>query len=309
MKGLSQFIQERTDQAKIGCKTLLITLFGDVISQHGSSVWLGSLIETLQPFGYSERLVRTSVFRLVKDDWLKVRKIGRKSYYSLTDNAKKHYTKAACRIYSETRQHDDDRWLIVMPSFVADSQLTQLKKQLKWLGFSSLSTNLYAHPYANKSSLDSTLRELELTDSVIIFSAKTIDENSLACLKKLIFEKWNLIELERQYDEFIEIYQSIYDSLHDKAEGINNQNSFLLRLLVIHEYRRTLLKDSDLSKSMLSDHWSGYIAHQLTKKLYAFLSKSSQQYITSTLKSEVGFLPKADAEYYNRFGEDHLINK
>ena len=309
MNDLNQFIRQRSDQTKISCKSLLITLFGDVISQHGSSVWLGSLIEALQPLGYSERLVRTSVFRLVKDDWLKVRKVGRKSYYSLTETAQNHYTKAALRIYSETRQHEDDRWLIVIPSFVKDSQLPQLKKQLNWLGFSSLSTNLYAHPFANKESLDATLDELKLKDSVIVFSAQTIDKNSLDSLKKLIFEKWNLKELEQQYENFITIYQSIIDAYTNASIKHNGQTSFLLRLLLIHEYRRILLKDSDLSKSMLSDNWSGYKAHQLTKSLYAFLSKDSQRYITSTLKSETGFLQKANIEYNNRFGRNHLTHQ
>ncbi len=51
-------------------KSLVMTLFGDVITPHGGEVWLGSLIELLAPFGISDRLVRTSVYRLAEEGWL-----------------------------------------------------------------------------------------------------------------------------------------------------------------------------------------------------------------------------------------------
>ena len=50
--------------------SLITTVFGDSIAPRGGTVWLGSLIEAMADFGISERLVRTSVFRLVKDGWL-----------------------------------------------------------------------------------------------------------------------------------------------------------------------------------------------------------------------------------------------
>ena len=48
-------------------KSLVMTIFGDTVNPHGGSVWLGSLIELAAPFGLSDRLVRTSVFRLVQE--------------------------------------------------------------------------------------------------------------------------------------------------------------------------------------------------------------------------------------------------
>jgi len=299
--GISQFIGNRVEKSNISCKTFLVTVFGDVISQHGQWVWLGSLIEVLSNLGYSERLVRTSVFRLVKDDWLQVKKVGRKSYYSLTENANNHYTKAARRIYSATRKHDDDRWLIVIPSFVDETQLVQFKRQLKWLGFSSLASGVYAHPFADRSSLNATLKELNLQNSVVVLSAKITDKNSLAVLKKQVHEKWNLNWLDDQYSQFFNTYQKQYDLIKKEKNKISSEQSFLVRLLLIHEYRRILLKDNELSSSMLPIDWSGYKAHSLSKDLYALLSKQSQSYIVNSLKNIDGCLPKASAEFNDRF--------
>ncbi len=47
--------------------SLLITLFGDAIAPRGGAVTLGSLIRLAQPFGLTERLVRTSVARLARE--------------------------------------------------------------------------------------------------------------------------------------------------------------------------------------------------------------------------------------------------
>ena len=66
-------------------KSLIVTVFGDAILPHGGSIWMGSLVALLAPFGVNERLVRTAVLRLTRDNWLVADSIGRRSYYRLTD--------------------------------------------------------------------------------------------------------------------------------------------------------------------------------------------------------------------------------
>lgn len=245
-------------------------------------------------------MVRTSVYRLVKDNWLQVRKIGRKSFYAFTDTANNHYTKAARRIYAPTMEHHDDRWLVVIPSFVAEEKQVNFKRQLKWLGFSTLTSGTYAHPSIERSSLEDTLKELKITDSVVVFSSKTIDDNSEKVLKKLVFEKWDLKGLQQQYELFIETYQPILDSL-TTGPSLSGQQSFQLRILLIHEYRRILLKDHELSKNMLPENWEGYKANQLVKALYAILGKKSCYYIVSSLEAMDGYLATVPTEFERRF--------
>src|SRR5258708_29493861 len=65
-------------------KSLVVLLFGDAIAPHGGVIRLKNLFELLGPFEINERLVRTSVFRLVKEDWLETIRSGRESSYRLT---------------------------------------------------------------------------------------------------------------------------------------------------------------------------------------------------------------------------------
>jgi len=299
---IDNFIANRAECVNISCKTLIVTVFGDVVAQHGDWIWLGSLIESLSNLGYSERLVRTSVFRLVEDDWLQVKKIGRKSYYSLTNSATNHNLKASRRIYKPFSFTENNDWLILLPSFVSDEKLPQLKKQLKWLGFSSISSSVYAHPSFDKNSLEETIIELGLVDSVVIFSGKTIDQDSNAVLKKLAFQKWNLSELSNKYDQFLKDYRPILMYLETEGStALSNKMNFSLRLLVIHEFRRILLNDHELSTNMLPSDWSGEKVRELVKNIYQSLEKQSNQYITENLQNSEGRLLKPSEKFYTRF--------
>ena len=300
MLDIDTFIERRAELANISCRTFIVTVFGDVVSQHGDWIWLGSLIETLEPFGYSERLVRTSVFRLVKEDWLEVKKVGRKSYYRLTDSANSHYLKAAKRIYSADTRLSENNWSILLPSFVEEPKLSSLKKQLNWLGFSAISGGVYAHPNFDQTSLDETLKELDVVDLVIVFSANTIGDQSAKVLKKLVEQKWEMPALQQRYTLFIDTYNQIAQ-LFNSNFSISKQQCLSLRILMIHEYRRILLTDHELAEDMLPPDWKGHQANQLVESLYEKFSQPSCQYICSQLKSIDGPLTPPNKLFFKRF--------
>lgn len=294
---LRRFVANRCEAKNISCKSIIVTVFGDLVSQHGGWIWLGSLIQALAPLGFSERLIRTSVFRLVQDDWLQVEKVGRKSFYAFTESASQHYTKAARRIYAGSSQHSDGNWLIVIPSFVPESQMQSFKRQLRWLGFSSLASGTLAHPSIDKKSLEETLEEMALTNKVIVIEGRTIDLQSDLNLKQLVEERWELDTLEKAYKAFLEDYSEI-ESLSLKADP---ELQFLIRTLLIHEFRRILLKDHELPKSMLHEKWAGEAAYQLTKTLYKTLAKSSSLFATHEFECQQGKLPQAIGNFAKRF--------
>jgi phenylacetic acid degradation operon negative regulatory protein len=300
MLDIDTFIEQRAELANISCRTFIVTVFGDVVSQHGDWVWLGSLIEILQPLGYSERLVRTSVFRLVKEDWLEVKKVGRKSYYRLTNSANSHYIKAAKRIYTADTRLSENNWCILLPSFVEEPKLSLLKKQLNWLGFSAISAGAYAHPNFDQTSLDETIKELDLADSVVVFSANTIGDNSANVLKKLVDLKWEMPALQQRYSLFIETYNEIAELIRSGV-SITDHQCLSLRILMVHEYRRILLTDHELAEDMLPPDWKGHQANQLVESLYAKFSEPSCQYICSTLQSIDGPLAPPNKSFFKRF--------
>ena len=302
---LNLFIEGRAKAANISSKSFLVTVLGDVLAVHGQWIWLGSLIEALGGLGFSERLVRTSVFRLVQDDWLQTKKVGRRSYYCLSETAKRANQKAERRIYAGKLPQWDGRWLLVIPTFVSEPQLSEFRRQLEWQGFSLLSGGVYAHPSFDKQSLEETVNERNLSDSVIILSSKTLDSASNGVLKKLVHEKWNIGELEQAYQQFLDAYQPVYAHLQQisdgKSEPLNSQQSFLLRILIIHEYRRILLKDHELPQDMLPSEWQGFTVHQYVSQMYALLAKPSIYYVRQSLFNDDGGLPQEEPMFWQRF--------
>ncbi|MGX5202146.1 PaaX family transcriptional regulator [Aliikangiella sp. IMCC44632] len=300
---IENFIQSRVDSENISCKSFVVTVFGDLVSQHGGWIWLGSLIQCLQPLGYSERLIRTSVYRLVQEDWLQVKKLGRKSYYSFTANANRHYTKAARRIYANQVYFSNRNWLIVLPVFVPDDKMPLLKRQLRWLGFSPLVSGAYAHPSSDQVALEETIQELKISDAVIVLSGHTLNEDSQLTLKKLVFEKWDLEQLNGQYHKLINDYQFLETiELNLKASAkINDGHFVLLRLLLIHEYRRILLQDHELPRELLPPNWHGLTAQKMVQQCYQTLASRSIRFIVSQLQNQDGYLPKNSAEFEQRF--------
>ncbi|MEM8659491.1 MAG: phenylacetic acid degradation operon negative regulatory protein PaaX, partial [Pseudomonadota bacterium] len=60
-KSTNSLLDAFREQRPLRGGSLIITVFGDAISQHGNSVWLGSIIQALEPFGLNSRLIRTAV--------------------------------------------------------------------------------------------------------------------------------------------------------------------------------------------------------------------------------------------------------
>ncbi len=170
---------------------------------------------------------------------------------------------------------------------------------MRWLGFSSLTSGALAHPSISKEALNETLKSMYLQDKVIILQGKTIDENSEKNLKKLVEKKWEVNSLAQDYNGFINAFSDL--NLSQINLKPYSHQSFLLRTLLIHEFRRILLKDYDLPKSMLDNNWVGEKAYQLTKMLYKKLAQSSSFYAVENFENQSGKFPQQAGQFNTRF--------
>ena len=295
---LSLFRQRRPMRAG----SLIVTLFGDTISQHGNAVWLGSVIKVLEPFGLSQRLVRTAVYRLMQDDWLNSEQVGRKSFYSFTDTGLRHYQKAARRIYSPEHSGQSGDWLFVYHISLTEKERDLLRKELRWLGFGSLFPGVMAKPGAERRSLDETLRELGLQEKVLIMRSHPDDVASAEHLQKMVFECWELAQLEQQYRAMWQAFRPLCERLK-KGNQLLPEQCFQLRTLLIHEYRRLLLKDAELPESLLPAAWVGRDVHNLTANLYRQIHGAAEEYILENMEAASGLFPPASKDYFTRFGK------
>ncbi len=132
---LDEFIRHAVDAQPISGTSLIISLYGDALSHRGGEVWLGSLSALLEAFGFGDRFVRTSVFRLQKEGWLAVEKIGRRSFYRVTEQGMRQFRHAESKIYLREQPAWDGKWELLLLESAEKNARARLKKS--WAGSAS----------------------------------------------------------------------------------------------------------------------------------------------------------------------------
>jgi phenylacetic acid degradation operon negative regulatory protein len=279
--------------------SLITTVFGDSIAPRGGSVWLGSLIAVMEPFGIGERLVRTSVYRLVQDGWLQSTQIGRRSYYSLTGEGRERFEQATHRIYGEPVTNWDGQWCLLLLSGLNASDRDVTRKECGWLGFAALSSNVLAHPMPDVTSLDTTLRRLGVDDEVVVMSGQTVRNE--AAMRGLARSSWNLDDIEARYRSFVERFRPLIRE-YGKNIAVEPKTAFLVRTLLIQEYRKVLLRDPQLPAELLPSDWHGAAAYQLCRNLYRAVYSAADDYLSRAVETADGPLPPPGMDFLRRFG-------
>jgi phenylacetic acid degradation operon negative regulatory protein len=279
--------------------SLITTVFGDAIAPRGGNVWLGSLIKVMADFGISERLVRTSVFRLTRDGWLQSEQVGRRSYYSLSEDGRARFEQATQRIYSVPAGVWDGHWCLLLLSGLDRSAKDVARKELGWLGFAQLSANVLAHPAPDLADLDIAIERIGVADQLVVIEGQTIRNES--GMQILAQSGWSLSEINRRYEEFLAMFRPVMKAIGE-SKNIDDKQAFIVRTLLIQEYRKVLLRDPQLPAQLLPPNWKGTAAYQLCRNLYLVTFRPADQYLGDTMETTDGPLPPPAAAFWSRFG-------
>src|SRR5574337_1045965 len=237
-------------------RSLIVTMWGDALAPHGGHVWLTTLIRLMAPFGVSERLVRTSVFRLVRDGWLVGEARGRRSRYRLTADGERRFAHAHQRIYAPANGHWRGDWELVIapPDAVDAGPRRALFDELAWEGYGQVAPAVLARPLDGASTARDIIAALGLSSRVVLARA------------------------------------------HDAGQ------CFIVRTLLVHAYRRVLLRDPQLPAALLPADWPGSAAYALTRDFYRLTHAVAERHLAAAFAAAGETLPRADPAFYQRFG-------
>jgi len=285
---IDRWIRRQLAQSPPKAKSLIVTVWGDSIAPHGGAVWLSALIRLLGPFGINERLVRTSVYRLTQEGWLSARQEGRRSVYRLTRQGERRFEHAYRRIYAPPAADPwDGAWhlLIVPPGTIDESSRRELRNELAWDGFGVLGPGLFARPArpGNEDALDETTRALGIADRVAAVRARALPgaSESIVSLTK---DCWDLKSVAAAYRGFVARFDGAARALGDRTTSTPEQ-CFVLRTLLIHEFRRVTLHDPQLPDELLPRNWPEAEAYALCGRLYRTADAPAEEHLTSILGS------------------------
>ncbi|HCE4191238.1 TPA: phenylacetic acid degradation operon negative regulatory protein PaaX [Acinetobacter baumannii] len=301
---IQQIIDSVVKNETLSGTSLISTIFGDSVLHRGGNISLASLIQLLELFGFNDRAVRTSVFRLVKNDWLCSDKIGRTSFYRITDSSRSTYLQAEQRIYNDQMKEWDHYWDLILMSSLDTENKVLLKKELEWLGFANISTNLMAYPGCNRIELQRLLVDLNMSEQVVVFKAETLQlfNNSVDTIGRMLRTNWPIDELRQRYLQFLDIFREIGVLRMQENEQLEPVQAFQIRTLLIHYYRRILLKDPALPLELLPTDWPAISARTLSMNIYKKVFEPADEYFLSVAATAEGPMPNATAHYWRRFG-------
>ncbi|SOZ38889.1 phenylacetic acid degradation operon negative regulatory protein PaaX [Cupriavidus neocaledonicus] len=283
---------------KLGANSLLVTLYGDVVAPRPQAVWLGSLIRLAAPFGINDRLVRTATFRLTADDWLSATRIGRRSYYGLSEAGLQRVLHAGRRIYAGEAAEWDGRWTLVMVRGDVRATVRQkLKRELLWEGFGAIAPGVMAHPSADLGSLREIIGAARAQDYVAVMEASSLEAFSIRPLQALMHQTFKLGDVADAWQALLRRFSP----LADEAAELAPADAFFVRTLLVHEYRRVLLRDPNLPEALLPQDWPGRTARGMCSAMYGALLEASEAYLHRVVEVAEGGLADAKPALRKRF--------
>src|SRR5271157_927805 len=266
---------------------VVLTLYGDYILHLGGEIGIDTLIKLLANFGLSEQAVRSAISRMSRNGLLKVRRVGRRSYYSLTDAGRTLLTEGARRIFKRKTTKWDGTWNIVTYTIPERTRKTRdiFRQELSWLGYGPLSEATWLSPYDMTSEVNELAGKLKIKNRVLIFNSKQVGSVNPSGIVNWC---WDLNKIHERYGNFIDKYQ---DKLKDHqkrlqaGEVIEPGECFVERFHLIHEYRKLPFYDPDLPIELLPKNWLRPQAASLFSEYHNLLASKANEYFDSAFKS------------------------
>ncbi len=253
-------------------QSLFFTLFGDYIIDRGGQIRGSSLVRLMGEFGLSEPAVRAGLFRLVQKGLVQVTKEGHFSHYLLTAHGLRRLREGTRRVYHRT-PHPWDGWWRMVVYQIRESEREirdQLRRELVWHGFGLLAQSTWITPNPLEEVVHELIDEYVVGHGTVdLFRTQYIGHPD-----ELVQRCWNLPDVARAYQTFMADWTPILSHVDQLADN----EAFVMRVRLVHEYRKFLNIDPDLPMDLLPSPWIGHQAANLFTQLHNALTPAADRF-------------------------------
>ncbi len=246
--------------------SVLVTIFGDLAQEESDQI-SGSLISTITGLsGIKAEATRVALHRLRKEGWIESIRTGRNSVHRLTEYGRQQTLAAVPLIYAQ-KSAGADAWHIV----VADSS-DALREEL-----SKLTTN-GQYTLINSVTAVSPGVPPSGTKHLIVLPG---DCGSVPTWLK---EYCGPQQLNDAYGTLLKAVETVRASLPrpDETDAIKTA---VLRVLVVHNWRRIVLRHPLLPAKLLPKDWKGFACRDAVSQILVALPRPSLRDLESSLGS------------------------
>jgi phenylacetic acid degradation operon negative regulatory protein len=268
--------------------SIVITVFGDAIVPRGGSVWLGTLLEFFKALDIDSGVVRTAMSRLAADGWLEREKVGRNSFYRLVKKGRQTFDAATKHIYDPQPSDWTGRFELLLIGKAEDRDTA--RDALKNAGFGSPLPGVWVAPSGAPIPEEAV--------SAIRLEVSAEDDSG----RRLLSESWPLERTADAYLKFMKTFEPLRGWIGARPR-LTDTDAFTARILLIHHYRRVVLRDPLLPPLLLPQDWPGRAARAMCGEIYRGLLAASENWLDRHGLNENGPLPTAGAGLAKRFGD------
>lgn len=232
--------------------SLIITFFGDAVALRGGRVPLSTLQDAMGLLNIEPGAVRTALSRLAGEGWVEREREGRLSFYKLTAQGQAAFEEPTKRIYAGEARDWDGEWTVAIETQDTSNRLSEH-------GFVALGGKAWLRVGGNKDGLP---------DDLLVISGKGSD------LPDPLLSLWKLDDHAAHYTTFVSNWQSF-----DVPENLSPGDAMAARTLLLHDWRRIVLRDPGLPDGLLPTDWIGHKARKLVGQTYHDLLHGSENWL------------------------------
>lgn len=264
------FVTRRQELGAASARSLLLTVLGEFVLPSGRAVWTSTLLELLGDLDVAEKAARQAIMRTADSEWIEASRVGRETRWSLTQAGTELLREGTDRIYSFAAEERrwDGRWLVLTVSVPENNRALRqrLRTQLGWASLGSPTPGVWVTPQVNRElRARKVLEDVDLLTgswSFIAQAGQVGDERSLARAA------WDLDEVERRYEEFLELVS--------RRRPRTDRQALVAQVRLVQEWRRFPLLDPGLPRELLPPRWTGKRAAEVFRERHASWAPRAQ---------------------------------
>lgn len=244
--------------------SLIVTLYGDAIVPRGGEVWLGTVLQFCGHLGIADGVVRTAMSRLAADGWLERRRVGRQSFYGLAGRGRDTFRDASAHIYHPAPPAWAGHFDLVLTDRTVDRD--RVRAGMTAAGFGLLAPDTWIAPGGHPpATVPGRVLTLDLSGD-----AETA--------RALAARVWPLDRMAAAYARFLAAFTPVRDAL-SRGRDVDALDALAARVLLVHEFRRIVLRDPLLPAAILPPRWPGAEARALCADLYTRVLPASERWL------------------------------
>ena len=230
--------------------SLIVTIFGDIVMDRGTRaepepVWIAPLLELLALLGVDAAAARTNFSRLVANGTLLRDKAGRNTFYRLSPESRDDFRNAASIIYGRDLPRHTGAFRLALIDRARDRAAA--RERLARAGFRFITPGAAIAPEREAE------RPPFLPEDVIPATAAPSPAMAEAAR-----EAWQLATLAENYRWFVAEVSDLA-----RMDATSDPAAVARRVLLVHHFRRLILRDPLLTEDNLPADWPGTEARRL----------------------------------------------